>query len=92
MKVYDIREWKVLKTVASQGDKINCIGVEGSLVVTGNQDGWVQLWGSQNNTCLSSIQKHQGGVRTLGFYQDTLVTGGDDGLCRLYDVKVWNFL
>ncbi|MEH2071594.1 MAG: caspase family protein [Nostoc sp.] len=63
------------------------ISVDGQTIVSGSDDGTVQLWNSQGQTLAEPLRGHQGDVISVAISADgqTIVSGGSDGT-----VWLWN--
>jgi WD40 repeat protein len=66
-----------------------CFSPDGLWVATGAQDGTVTLWDSMTGEKVWELGRHRGDVYTVGFGRDnrTLLTGGDDGIGYLWDLR-----
>ncbi len=62
---------------------------DGLWLATGSMDGSVNLWDPLGENPVWNAGKHQSYVQTLGFGRDvrSLVSGGSDGLCYLWDLR-----
>ena len=62
---------------------------DGLWLATGSMDGSVNVWDALGGNSVWNVGRHQHYVYTLGFGRDirSLVTGGSDGLCYLWDLR-----
>ncbi|MHB1559070.1 MAG: sigma-70 family RNA polymerase sigma factor [Isosphaeraceae bacterium] len=62
---------------------------DGLWLATGVADGRIDLWDPSTGTNVWDRGRHQGDVYTVGFGRDswTLVSGGQDGACYLWDTR-----
>jgi mitogen-activated protein kinase organizer 1 len=56
-------------------------------VLSGSEDGQVYIWKVLEGTLVRTLESHSGTVSTLDCHpsQASLVTGGDDGVIRVWD-------
>ena len=66
-----------------------CFSPDGLWVATGVAGGHVDLWDASTGQNVWNRGRHQGDVYTVGFGRDswTLVSGGQDGACYLWDMR-----
>jgi len=66
-----------------------CFSPDGSLLATGSMSGAVELWDPLTAESVWNTGKHDSYVYTLAFGADhrTLVSGGYDGVCYLWDLR-----
>jgi WD40 repeat protein len=66
-----------------------CFSPDGLWLATGAQDGTVTLWDPLTGGKVWEVGRHGGYVYTVGFGRDsrTLLTGGDDGIGYLWDLR-----
>jgi WD40 repeat protein len=64
------------------------VSSDGTLVVTGARNGAVELWDATDGSKVQTLGKHGSSVYTVGFTADQrfVVSGGDDGLCYLWEL------
>jgi WD40 repeat protein len=62
---------------------------DGLWLATGSMDGGVTIWDPRSAKSVWDLGRHQSYVYTLGFGRDlrSLVSGGSDGLCYLWDLR-----
>ena len=62
---------------------------DGLWLATGSMDGSVNVWDPLGGKSVWNVGRHQSYVYTLGFGRDirSLVSGGSDGLCYLWDLR-----
>ncbi len=62
---------------------------DGLWLATGSMDGSVNVWDPLAGRSVWNVGWHQSYVSTVGFGRDarTLVSGGSDGLCYLWDLR-----
>ena len=62
---------------------------DGLWLATGAMDGSVELWDPLTAKSVWNGGRHQSHVYTVGFGRDarTLVSGGEDGACYLWDLR-----
>ena len=62
---------------------------DGLWLATGAMDGSVNVWDPLGGKIVWNVGRHQSYVYTLGFGRDirSLVSGGSDGLCYLWDLR-----
>ena len=69
------------------GDQSNRIKNSDYLFITSSHDGKLKIWDIRSKSPLYTIQKHKGKVLCVGWYGNTIVSGGSD--CKLHSLK-WN--
>jgi hypothetical protein len=81
-----LREFK-LKSRFSYG--AIAFSPDGAWLATGAQNGDVTLWDPSTGAMVWDVGRHQGNLYTVGFGRDsrTLLTGGDDGVDYLWDLR-----
>lgn len=80
-----------------KGDDINTVvfNKDGTLLASGNSDGYINIWSMPQGDLLHSIKSHKGSVSAIAFSPDGqyIAAGGgmtyQQGLGEI-DVKVWN--
>jgi WD40 repeat protein len=62
---------------------------DGLWLATGGMDGTLGVWDPLTAQCVWDVGRHQGHAYTVGFGRDdkSLVSGGEDGVCYLWDLK-----
>ncbi len=56
------------------------------MLVTGSQDKTVRLWDITAGKLTNTLQGHTNTVRCLHFDQDKIISGSDDGTCKIYNL------
>ena len=66
-----------------------CFSPDGALLATGSMGGKVELWDPLTGELVWDAGKHENRVYTVAFGADnrTLVSGGRDGVCYLWDLR-----
>jgi WD40 repeat protein len=63
------------------------MGGDGKLTVNKDADSFVLLWDAQTGRQVNKLRGHKGAVMAVAFWPDdkTLVSGGTDGIVRLWE-------
>lgn len=95
-----VRIWKlaeesqlILRLSDSDGGMMECVTVVGQIVATGSDDGTLSFWSCTRKKPICSVKSaHQGPLSMVYSPEktDLLVTGGHDGLIRLWKVEGCN--
>ena len=88
--LYDPKTARVVRTF-SRFKEVACSGVlraDGGALAAGGESGVVQLFDAHSRALLRQFRGHAGAVRAVRHGSDrrSLVSGGDDATCRLWDV------
>jgi WD40 repeat protein len=71
--------------------RIGCMDIspDGSLLVTGEEDGMIRFWNMATGLQIAAFQGHRGEVETLDFNLDgtQFISGGQDGTLRLWKIN-----
>lgn len=90
IKVYDSRNFSLLKSFKAHSQRINRIKqLSNGYVATCSGDGTVKLWNPYNNWKLTkTYRNHTGGVRELEFINlDTVATGSVDKTIKIWSIS-----
>ncbi|KAF0971624.1 hypothetical protein FDP41_009847 [Naegleria fowleri] len=90
IRVWDLENYFTLNTfvVATQTSKPTCIIYVGEKVVTGWSDGFIRCFNTKTNQQdWQIVNTHKGGVTSLDCDGKILVSGGHDGVVRLWSMR-----
>ncbi|WP_344650546.1 NB-ARC domain-containing protein [Cryptosporangium japonicum] len=86
----------LLRTLTAHTGPVRAVAVssEGTLLVTGSEDGAALVWDARRGAVTRSLDGHSGGVRTVAISPDGtwIATGGDDRKIRIWDVRTGDLL
>ena len=79
---------KLRGSFVGRGISSVAFNLDGTYVVSGNDDGTLRLWEVSSGNELHVLQGHEGGVSSVAFSPDgtKMVSGGCDGTVRLWEV------
>lgn len=62
--------------------------LDGTMVVSGSEDGTAKVWELMTGECLATLHGHTKGVRAVSFSPDSkqVATGSFDGSARLWSI------
>jgi len=66
------------------------VSSDNALLATASEDGDVRIWGMENGCPVAILRGHKGGANMVSWSVMTpfrLVTAGDDGLARMWDIR-----
>ena len=69
----------------SMGDDQSAVRNSDSLFVTSSHDGKLKIWDLRSQSPLFSVNKHKGKALCVGWYGNTIVSGGSD--CKFHTMK-----
>ena len=63
--------------------------INGAILLTGDTEGLIKVWGSGNGFSYGELKAHNGGVERIIFVSDgkTLITGSRDGTVRFWNTR-----
>lgn len=86
LQVWDLGSSDRLLTLEGHDAAVQCLQMEGPLVVSGANDAMVKLWDISEGAELQTLHGHLDAVTTLHFDDNTLVTGSNDKTIRQWDI------
>jgi len=92
VRMFDVKTGREMACLRHK-DEVRSMGLDkgGSTLATGSLDGVLCIWNLRQGVRTLSIQAHQGGINGVlfgsGERQGTILTAGDDGLVRLWDLN-----
>ncbi len=58
---------------------------------SGSSDKTIKIWSSTNGDLITTINAHEGGVRSLSLTDDgKLISGAEDKLVKIWEIGSWN--
>jgi WD40 repeat protein len=80
---------------------VSCVASDDTFLATGSNDGCIMVWQMSNTppasgkgvTPIHRLQGHTGAITCMDIYadEDTIVSGAEDGTCRLYSLAKAKF-
>lgn len=88
LKHWDLARTASLRTIEAGGEIVSVAVTRDGLAASGSKDGTVAVWTVSDGARRGRFEKHEGGVKVLEFLPDgrRVLSGGDDGRLRLWDV------
>ena len=69
------------------GDNVCAAAIEGNTLVCGTRDGLLLMRDLREAGCIRRIVAHQGELSVLALRADFVVTGGSDGIAKVWDLR-----
>ncbi|KAI8071379.1 WD40-repeat-containing domain protein [Gongronella butleri] len=78
-------QWRYMEDTALHGIVCHYAHPSSPYIVTGGVDGTVSLW-HEHDDCLNSWQAHRGRVLCVSMNDQVVISGGSDGMIRVWDL------
>lgn len=91
IKVTDMNEMKIIKTISGHKSKISCLQVRNDILVTGCKND-IKLWDLTQGKCVNSLKGHTDFVRTIWFDNSMIASGSDDETIFIHTEQGQNLL
>ncbi|EJU01348.1 WD40 repeat-like protein [Dacryopinax primogenitus] len=88
IRVWNTHTGQLISTLRGHDGSVLCLKFDGksSFLVSGSSDGSILIWDLEKGIILHRIMKaHEGGVLTLDFDDQRIVSGGRDNTVRVWD-------
>ena len=88
VKVYDTRDWKVVKTLSDHSGGVNSVSWHPTqlLLASGSNDKTVKIYDARDWKVVKTLSDHSDSVRSVSWHptQPLLASGSSDRTCLLY--------